>query len=81
MLEGQISRIDKNMALEEGSLGPLLETQVVDVADSITYDAHDTDDAVKLGLLTLDELCEVELGKNCLHRIQQFATRDIYGSA
>ncbi len=33
----------------------------MDVADSITYDAHDTDDAVKLGLVTLDELAKIPL--------------------
>jgi dGTPase len=38
-----------------------LEVQTVDVADSITYDAHDTDDAVKLGLVTLGELAEIPL--------------------
>ncbi len=38
---------------------PLLEAQVVDAADSIAYDTHDADDAIELGLLTLDELCEL----------------------
>ena len=37
-------------------VAPLLEVQVVEAADSMTYDAHDTDDAVKLRLVTLDEL-------------------------
>jgi len=35
---------------------PLIETQVVDAADSIAYDTHDADDAIELGLVTLDEL-------------------------
>ena len=38
---------------------PLLETQVVDAADSIAYDTHDADDAVELGLVTMDELLDL----------------------
>ena len=40
---------------------PLLETQVVDAADSIAYDTHDADDAVELGLVTMEELLELPL--------------------
>ncbi|MFM7107697.1 MAG: dGTP triphosphohydrolase [Planctomycetaceae bacterium] len=40
---------------------PLLAAQVVDAADSIAYDTHDADDAVELGLVTLDELLELPL--------------------
>ncbi|NBW95246.1 MAG: dNTP triphosphohydrolase [Planctomycetia bacterium] len=40
---------------------PLLETQVVDAADSIAYDTHDTDDAIELGLVGLDELLELPI--------------------
>ncbi len=39
---------------------PLLEAQVVDVVDSIAYDTHDLDDALGLGLLTLEDLRDVE---------------------
>lgn len=60
-LEGQACRADK--AAVEST--PLLEVQVVDVADNITYDAHDTDDAVKLELLRMDELMEITLIRNC----------------
>ena len=52
VLAGQTSRVDKNA---DGPR-PLLEVQLVDAADSTTYDAHDTDDAVKLGLVTLEEM-------------------------
>jgi dGTPase len=40
---------------------PLLEAQVVDVADSIAYDAHDIDDSWKAGLLDERRLETLEL--------------------
>ncbi|MFL2862572.1 MAG: dGTP triphosphohydrolase [Pirellulales bacterium] len=40
---------------------PLLETQVVDAADSIAYDTHDADDAIELGFVRLEELLELPL--------------------
>ena len=40
---------------------PLLETQVVDAADSIAYDTHDADDAIELGFVQLHELLELPL--------------------
>ncbi|MCA9151524.1 MAG: dNTP triphosphohydrolase [Planctomycetales bacterium] len=48
---------------------PLLEAQVVDAADSMAYDAHDVDDAVKLGLLTVEELLELPLVAECHRRV------------
>jgi dGTPase len=53
---------------------PLLETQVVDAADSIAYDTHDADDAVELGLVTMDELLEIPLVADAAAR-----ARDRYG--
>lgn len=56
VLDAQASR------LRDGSAPPpLLETQVVDAADSIAYDTHDADDAVELGLVTMDELLELPI--------------------
>jgi dGTPase len=63
VLESQQSRVDKRAAKRR----PLLEAQVVDLADSIAYDAHDVDDAVKLGLLRLEDLLELPLVREC-HR-------------
>jgi len=65
LLEGQSTRVDKE------DQGRLLEVQIVDTADSITYDAHDTDDAVKLGLVTLDELTETTLVRESLQRVRK----------
>src|SRR5713101_7193744 len=39
---------------------PLLESQVVDAADSLAYNTHDIDDALGAGLIVLDELQEVD---------------------
>src|SRR5262249_56158283 len=44
-----------------GCGAPLLEAQVVDVVDAIAYDTHDTDDALGLGFITLDELNGVDV--------------------
>ena len=51
--------------------GPLLEVQVVEAADSMTYDAHDSDDAVKLGLVTLDELAEIPIIRQAVRSLRE----------
>jgi len=40
---------------------PSLEAQLCNLADEIAYNAHDIDDGVRSGLLTLEQLHEVEL--------------------
>jgi dGTPase len=40
---------------------PSLEAQLTDLADQIAYNAHDIDDGVRSGLLTLDQLAELPL--------------------
>lgn len=52
VLAGQSARVDKSSQ----QIKPLLEVQLVDAADSVTYDAHDTDDAIKLGLVSLGDM-------------------------
>ena len=66
VLEGQRKRIDKSNGERR-----LLEVQLVDAADSITYNAHDTDDAVKLELVTLDELATNALVHRCMERVRE----------
>ncbi|WP_425614308.1 dGTP triphosphohydrolase [Anatilimnocola sp. NA78] len=62
LLDGQQTRAEKAaLFAATGGCGPLLEVQVVEAADSMTYDAHDSDDAVKLGLVTLEELQQTTL--------------------
>ena len=63
VLESQTARIDKSLPEK-----PLLEAQVVDAADSITYDAHDCDDAMKLGLVSIEELLAIPLVRSCAER-------------
>jgi len=40
---------------------PSLEAQLVNLADELAYSAHDADDGVRSGLITLDDLLEVPL--------------------
>ncbi len=57
VLAGQKKRINK----AADSPPPMLEVQLVDVADSLAYNAHDVDDAVKLGLVSFNDFQEVPL--------------------
>ena len=66
VLDGQATR------RKDGSgAPPILETQVVDAADSIAYDTHDADDAVELGLVPLEELLELPLVAAAAERVHQ----------
>lgn len=67
VLQGQTARVDKQATGPR----PLLEVQLVDASDSTTYDAHDTDDAVKLGLVTLEEMAEIPLVAECLAHVRR----------
>ena len=70
VLDGQATRAAKGEAYAAGGMAPLLEVQVVEAADSMTYDAHDTDDAVKLGLVTLAELAENDLVREAVEYVR-----------
>lgn len=58
VLAGQAHRARRG---GERTTRPLVEAQVVDAADSLAYGAHDADDAVQLGLLSIDDLGQVPL--------------------
>jgi dGTPase len=66
-LAGQDVRAHK----AEAAVGraPLLEVQLVDLADSIAYDAHDVDDALQMGLLSLDDLSKLGIVRRALDAI------------
>jgi dGTPase len=70
VLEGQATRADKEASYAATGQAPLLEVQVVEAADSATYDAHDTDDAVKLQLVSLDELGKCALVRDALAKVR-----------
>jgi dGTPase len=70
VLEGQATRAAKDAAYAASGLAPLLEVQVVEAADSVTYDAHDADDAVKLQLVSLDELATNSLIRSSLAEVR-----------
>ncbi len=50
---------------------PPLEAQVADAADSLAYDAHDVDDALGVGLVTVDDLEEVEFWRRASEQVRQ----------
>ena len=52
-------------------LQPLLEAQVVEVADSIAYDSHDLDDGLYAGLLSEEDLLKLELWKEAAAQVVQ----------
>ncbi|MEM6364950.1 MAG: dGTP triphosphohydrolase, partial [Planctomycetota bacterium] len=70
-LAGQDVRAHKAEAAHGRS--PLLEVQLVDAADSIAYDAHDVDDALQMGLLTMDGLTELSIVRAAIDRAREKA--------
>ncbi len=68
MLSGQDTRAHKAAAAVGRS--PILEVQIVDLADSITYDAHDVDDALQMGLLDIDTLNRQRLVARALKSVK-----------
>ena len=67
-LAGQDVRAHKAEASRGRS--PMLEVQIVDAADSIAYDAHDVDDALQMGLLSIDELAQLAVVRRALDQIR-----------
>ena len=67
VLSGQQFRSHKDSGIVQ-----MLEIQVVDSADSIAYDAHDLDDALKLGLLNWQQLS----GLGLVQRARQLSPLD-----
>jgi dGTPase len=68
VLDGQRDRACKTGSAPHQ--GQLLEVQAVEAADSIAYDTHDADDALELGLLTLEQLLELPLWQEARDRVE-----------
>jgi len=66
ILDGQRQRIEKHARAER----PLLETQIVDAADSVAYDSHDPDDALQVNLLSFDELVQIPMWREAVRRVR-----------
>lgn len=67
--EGILKHCSRENARRLGALGerfllgrqPSIEAQIANVADEIAYNNHDVDDGLRSGLLSIDQLAEVEL--------------------
>lgn len=68
VLEGQHTRVDKRQMT---FLRPLLEAQTVETCDSMTYDAHDADDALKLGLVSFEDFMQIPLFAQSVEAVLQ----------
>jgi dGTPase len=55
---------------------PSAEAQLVDACDAIAYNAHDVDDGLAAGLVTLDQLAGIPLWRDTLDRLPEEAHRD-----
>jgi dGTPase len=53
----------------EPGWAPLLETQIVDISDSVAYDAHDLDDGLKAGLIAETDLRNVQLYRTAVSKV------------
>lgn len=58
-------------SLDGFPIGPwqMVEGQIADVADDIAYQAHDAEDGLDAGLITLDQLREMELWRLAENRV------------
>jgi len=74
VLTAQAHRIPNNVAgckETPAFRSSYLEAQLVDAADSIAYNTHDVDDALVLGLLSLDQLADQPLWARALSDVNR----------
>jgi dGTPase len=53
----------------EPELAATLEAQIASIADELAYSTHDLDDGLRSGMLTLDEVKELDAWKHAVQRI------------
>ncbi len=84
--EGILKHCSRENARGLGALGerflagrqPSLEAQIANLADEIAYNNHDVDDGLRSGLITVEQLAEVELWQSH-HEAARRAFPDIEG--
>ncbi len=77
--EGILKHCSRRNAERLGEVGerflngqqPSLEAQIANLADEIAYNNHDVDDGLRSGLITLEQLDEVEIFRRHLDRVRQ----------
>ena len=69
---GDTSGVPQRYRPEESRL---LEALVVDAVDSVAYDCHDIDDALRAGVLKHDQLHELELWRGAWHQAEDRSAR------
>jgi dGTPase len=70
VLKHSHTKIRQELGFELG-VRPLLEGQVADLADSIAYDQHDVDDALKAGLIQWEDLQDLALWQRAMDHCQK----------
>jgi len=50
---------------------PGIESQIANISDAIAYNNHDVDDGLRAGLITIEQLREVELFEGQYHAVKQ----------
>ncbi|NMM26314.1 MAG: deoxyguanosinetriphosphate triphosphohydrolase [Glaciimonas sp.] len=76
--EGILKHCSLENAAKLGAIGqrfidrkqPSLEAQLVDLADTIAYNNHDIDDGLRSGLLTVEQLAQVDLFARHRHEVE-----------
>lgn len=79
MREGILKHCSVKNARQLGDVGerfinkeqPSLEAQVANLADEIAYNNHDVDDGLRSGLITLQQISEVQIFATHLEQVQQ----------